>query len=46
MLQRESGQTMAEYSIILAFVAMAAIAALIVLGPKVVALYESAIGTF
>jgi Flp pilus assembly pilin Flp len=43
MFRRQDGQAMAEYSIILALIALAAIGTLIALGPKVEALYHSAV---
>lgn len=42
MLLDESGQGMVEYGLILGLIAVAAIAALILLGPKISAIFESA----
>jgi len=42
ILADESGQGMVEYGLILALVAVAAIAALIVLGPKIAAMFQKA----
>jgi Flp pilus assembly pilin Flp len=46
MLRRQEGQAMAEYSIILSLIALAAIGTLLALGPKVEALYHSAVNGF
>ena len=45
ILADESGQGMVEYGLILALVAVAAIAALIVLGPKIAAMFQKASDT-
>jgi pilus assembly protein Flp/PilA len=41
-LRREEGQTMTEYGVLLTLIAVVVIAALIVLGPKIVNLFTSA----
>jgi pilus assembly protein Flp/PilA len=38
-LRREEGQTMTEYGVLLALIAVVVIAALIVLGPKIATLF-------
>jgi pilus assembly protein Flp/PilA len=40
-MRREEGQGLAEYALILAFIAVVAVAALIFLGPKISALLSS-----
>ena len=42
ILKDENGQGMVEYGLILALVAIAAIGALVLLGPKIYALFEQA----
>ena len=42
ILKDENGQGMVEYGLILGIVAVAAIAALIILGPKVKGIFEAA----
>ena len=39
-LRREDGQTMTEYGVLLALIAVVVIAALIVLGPKIAATFD------
>jgi pilus assembly protein Flp/PilA len=40
-LRREEGQTMTEYGVLLALIAIGVIAVLIVLGPKIAAAFQS-----
>ena len=42
ILKDESGQGMVEYGLILGLVAIAAVAALLLLGPKIAALFNTA----
>jgi len=42
MIKDESGQGMVEYGLILGLVAVAAVAALLLLGPKISALFTTA----
>jgi pilus assembly protein Flp/PilA len=42
-LSREEGQTMTEYGVLLALIAIVVIAALLVLGPKIVNLFNTVI---
>ena len=39
-LRREEGQTMTEYGVLLALIAVVVIAALIILGPKIATLFD------
>jgi pilus assembly protein Flp/PilA len=40
-LRREEGQTMTEYGILLALIAMVVIVAVLLFGPKIAALFDS-----
>jgi pilus assembly protein Flp/PilA len=40
-LRREEGQTMTEYGVLLALIAVVAIVALLVLGPKIAAVFSN-----
>ena len=40
-LRREEGQTMTEYGVLLALIAVIVIAALLILGPKIVAVFNN-----
>ena len=42
MLQDENGQGMVEYGLILGLIAVAAIAALVLLGPKIKGIFDAA----
>jgi pilus assembly protein Flp/PilA len=39
-LKREEGQTLAEYALLLALIAIVVIAALLTLGPRITAIYD------
>lgn len=43
-LRREEGQTMTEYGVLLALIAVIVIAALLVLGPKIAAVFTNVAG--
>jgi pilus assembly protein Flp/PilA len=40
-LRREEGQTMTEYGVLLALIAIVVIAALLILGPKIYSVFDS-----
>ncbi len=41
VLQKEEGQSMVEYGLIIALIAVVVIAALVVLGPKIAGLFQN-----